>query len=102
MNLQDKIEKLRVFQKKSRKVQAETRQKLMNGAISIQEVEQFDQLITAVLHESDGKWVIKDLKAGAICEHSERSARYHAKALGQGLIPVQRVCGQISHIKVNQ
>ena len=52
MNLQDKIEKLRVFQKKSRKVQAETRQKLMNGAISIQEVEQFDQLITAVLHES--------------------------------------------------
>ena len=77
MSLQDKIEKLREYQQKARKVQTKTRLKLRNGAISIQEVEQFSQLITAVLHECDGKWVIKDLKAGAICDHTERAAIYH-------------------------
>ena len=74
----------------------------MEGAISIKEVIFCNQIVTVVVHTCGDQEIIKDTKPGLIGEHSERSARYHAKALGQGLIPVQRVCGQISHIKVNQ
>jgi hypothetical protein len=100
MNIQEKIQNLREYQTKTRKVQKETRLKLMRGAISIQEIEAFSQVITAVIHNCEGRVIIKDLKTGPIGAHSERSARYHAEALGQGLIMVQRISGQISHMQV--
>ena len=102
MSLQDKIERLKTIQKEHKKVMNETRVKLMTGLISIKEVDFCNQVVTVVVHNCDGKEIIKDFKRGAMCEHSERAARYHAKALGQGLIPVQRISGQISHIQVSE
>jgi hypothetical protein len=101
MSLQEKIERLKTIQKAHKKVINETRVKLMSGAISIKEVDFCNQVVTVVIHNCDGKEDIKDFKRGSIGEHSERSARYHAKALGQGLIMVQRISGQISHMQVN-
>jgi hypothetical protein len=102
MSLQEKIERLKIIQKAHKKVMKETRQNLTVGAISIQEINAFNQVITAVIHNHDGRDIIKDLKTGPIGAHSERSARYHAQALGQGLIMVQRISGQVSHMQVNQ
>jgi plasmid replication initiation protein len=100
MNLQQKIERLKTIQKAHKKVMKETRVKLMDGAISMKEVDFCNQVVTVVIHNIDGKEIIKDFKGGPVNEHSERSARYHAEALGQGLIMVQRISGQISHMQV--
>jgi hypothetical protein len=107
MNLQQKLERLATVRAANKKVQATTRAKLdagqetQTGVIYIKEINAFNQVITAVVHHINGRDIIKDMKTGPVCDHTERSARYHANALGQGLITVTRLDGSISHLRVN-
>lgn len=101
MTLQDKLKNLAAARAANKKTVTKATQNLQEGTIYIKEISAFNQVITAVIHKCNGKDIIKDLKTGPICDHTERAARYHAEALGQGLITVERLSGSISHLRVN-
>ena len=62
--------------------------------ISIQEIEAFNQVITAVL---DGKTIL-DLRKGTVTDHQKQAARYHAKKQRQTMILVKPVNDHRYHI----
>ena len=67
-------------------------------SIVIQEINAFNQIITAVLDKDK----ILDLRKGRVSEHAKNCARYHAAKNDQGSILISRMgikgARRISHI----